>query len=106
LNAVIRIELTAEHTPENQMRWRFSNFAEDVQRVMWGICTVDLAELGGPDDHFVVRDIRRRDIGMVTTLIKRAIRHNRMLDDVQLVRVDLQKAADDPATAPVIQDER
>jgi hypothetical protein len=72
---------------------------EDVYRQLRDLCVVDLAEIDAAVDHFVVREIRRKDIGTVTTLLKRILRHSRMLDDVRLVRVDLQKAADDRPTA-------
>lgn len=96
----IKIELLRghdQHGPDYdfwEVRHRFLNMLEDVYRKLHGICLVDLAELDRAVDHFVVREIRRKDIGTVTTLLKRVLRHNRMLDDVRLVRVDRDEPAD------------
>jgi hypothetical protein len=75
-------------------RNRFRNMGEDVYRQLRDLCAVDLGEIDAAVDHFLVREIRRKDIGTVTALLKRILRHSRMLDDVRLVRVDLQKAPD------------
>jgi hypothetical protein len=77
-------------------RNRFRNMGENVYRQLRDLCAVDLAEIDAAVDHFIVRDIRRKDIGTVTTQLERILRHSRMLDDVRLVRVDLQKPADGP----------
>lgn len=73
-------------------RNRFRNMGEDVYRQLREVCAVDLGEIDAAVDHFVVREVRRKDIGTVTTLLNRILRHSRMLDEVRLVRVDLQKA--------------
>jgi hypothetical protein len=69
-------------------RFRFMSMGEDVYRALRDTCAVDLGEIDAAVDHFVVRGIRRKDVGTVTTRLTRILRHNRMLDDVRLVRVD------------------
>jgi hypothetical protein len=97
--AAIRVQVisNAIDDPEAQLHHRFLNFGEDVYRALRDICTVNLAEVDRAYDHFVVRDIRRRDIGTVNTLLKRVIRHHRLLDDVILVRVDRSDSGRDSA---------
>ncbi len=77
-----------------EARFRFMNMGEDVYGKLHDICLVDLAEIDRADDHFLVRDIRRKDVGTVTALLKRVLRHNRMQDEVRLVRVDQLNAGD------------
>lgn len=96
----IRLELLRGpelHGPDYdfyEARHRFLNMGEDVYRKLHDVCLVDLAEIDRAVDHFVVREIRRKDIGTVTTQLMRILRHNRMLDEVRLVRVD--RMGDDP----------
>lgn len=73
---------------ETQLHHRFLNFGEAVYLALRDTCDVSLAEIDTAYDHFVVRKIRRRDIGTVTTAIKRILRHHKLMDDVALVRVD------------------
>jgi hypothetical protein len=75
-------------------RNRFRNMGEDVYRQLRDFCSVDLGEIDAAIDHFIVREIRRKDIGRVTTLLKRILRQSQMLDDVHLVRVDRDTSAD------------
>ena len=77
----------------------FQNMLEDVYRKLHGICLVDLEEMDRASHQFVVREIRRKDIGTVTTLIKRVLRHNRMLDSVRIVRVDRSESPEHPDAA-------
>ncbi|HEX6367574.1 MAG TPA: hypothetical protein VF006_01500 [Longimicrobium sp.] len=80
-------------------RNRFRNMGEEVYRQLRDLCAVDLAEIDAAVDHFFVREIRRKDIGTVATLLERILRHSRMLDEVRLVRVDFQQAMDGPPAA-------
>lgn len=88
MSAAIKVELTSVQTAENQLHSRFLNFGEEVYLKLRETCAVDLREIDTAFDHFVVRGIRRRDIGTVTQALKRIIRHNKLMDDVRLVRVD------------------
>jgi hypothetical protein len=88
MSAAIKIQLTGVQTVENQLHSRFLNFGEDVYRELRDTCAVNLGEIDSAFDHFVVRGIRRRDIGTVTQALNRIIRHHRLMDDVRLVRVD------------------
>jgi hypothetical protein len=100
LNAVIRIELTAEATVENQLRSVFMvNFGDELYGKLHRICTVTEGEPGAAPDYLLVHDIRRRDLGTVITLIGRAMRRHKMMDKVRLIRLDLQPPAEDPAAA-------
>ena len=96
----IKLELLRgydQHGPDYDFwaaRNRFRDMGEDVYRALRDICLVDLAEVDAANEQFVVREIRRKDIGTVTTLLKRVLRHNRMLDEVRLVRVDRDEPAE------------
>lgn len=98
MHPVIRIELTGDATVENQLRSVFTiNFADELYGKLHRICTVADGEPGAARDYILVRDISRRDLGTVMTLIRRAMRRHKLLDKVTLVRLDLAPPAEDPA---------
>ena len=99
MHAVIRVELTGEATVENQLRSIFMNFGDEVYGKLYGICTVTEGEPGAAQDYLLVHDIRRRDLGTVMTLIRRAMRRHKLMDQIRLIRLDLDPPAEDPAVA-------
>jgi hypothetical protein len=67
----------------------FRNFGEDVYRRLREICSISLLkEVDRATYSFVIRDIRRQDIGTVTAGIKEVIRRYRWEDTVRYRRVD------------------
>jgi len=100
MHAVIRIELIGEATVENQLRSVFTiNLADELYGKLHRICTVSDGAPGAAQDYILVHDIRRRDLGTVMTLIRRAMRRHKLMDKVRLVRLDLEPPAEDPAAA-------
>ena len=99
MHPVIRVELTAEATVENQMRSIFMNFEDEVYGKLHRICTVTEGEPGAAQDYLLVHDISRRDLGTVVTLIRRAMRRHKLMDKVRLIRLDRQPRTEDPAAA-------
>jgi hypothetical protein len=88
MRAAIKIEL-AKPDPQFEMLHQFRNFGEDVYRALKEFCPISLLqEVDRATSSFVVRGIRRQDIGTVTDAIKRVIRHYRWEDMIRLVRVD------------------
>ena len=100
MHAVIRIELIGEATVENQLRSVFTiNFADELYGKLHRICTVSDGEPGAAQDYILVHDIRRRDLGTVMTLIRRAMRRHKLMDKVRLIHLDLEPPSHDPAAA-------
>ena len=98
MHPVIRIELTGEATVENQLRSCFMNFGDELYGKLQGICTLSEGEPGASHDYYIVHDIRRRDLGTVMTLIRRALRRHKMMDKVRLIRLDLEPSAEPSAS--------
>ena len=93
MRAAIKIELS-KPDPQFEMVHQFRNFGEDVYRALKEFCPISLLrEVDHATSSFVVRDIRRQDIGTVTDAIKRVIRHYRWEDMIRLVRVDREAHA-------------
>ena len=98
MHPVIRIELTPEPTLENQLRACFMNFGDELYGKLHRICTVTEGEAGAAQDYLIVHDIRRRDLGTVVTLIRRAMRRHKMMDKVRVIRLDLEPPAEPPSS--------
>ena len=86
MSTTIRIEISDAPTPD--VVHRFRNFGEDVYRTLWNTCSLDLKEIDAATTSFVVRDVRKRDIGTVTRLIKEALRYHNFESSASLVRRD------------------
>jgi hypothetical protein len=71
----IKIEIPGPAT--DQIVHRFRNLGEDVYRDLKAVCSLDIEEIDRATTSFVVRQVRPRDIGHVTQVIKRQLRaHN------------------------------
>ena len=100
MRAAIKIELSRPD-PQFEMLHEFRNFGEDVYRALKEFCPISLLqEVDRATSSFVVRDIRRRDIGTVTDAIERVIRHYRWEEVVRLERVDREAHAPPPSQHP------
>lgn len=81
----IRIEISDQ--PTLDVLHRFRNFGEDVYRALEEVCSVSLEEIDIATNRFVVRDIRKRDLGLVTKTIERELRRHRFDGSAKLVRL-------------------
>ena len=63
MSEAIRIEISDE--PTSDIVHRFRNFGEDVYRSLRDTCSVCIEEIDASTTSFIVRDIRRRDLGDV-----------------------------------------
>ena len=85
MSAAIRIEIA--ETPSPETIHRFRNFGEDIYRQLRDKCTVDLAEIDAATTNFTVRDIRIQDLGTVTQLIKKQLRHHHFENSAKMMRL-------------------
>lgn len=85
MRAAIRIEL---NDPDPDLVHWFRNFGEDVYRAQWDRCSISIAEIDHATHTFDVRDIARRDIGLVVDTIQREIRRHGFEGSVTMVRLD------------------
>jgi len=75
MTAAVLVQISDDPTPD--IVHRFRNFGEDVYRALADKCSVDIDEIDAATTSFVIRNIRRQDIGVVTELIKKQLRqHN------------------------------
>jgi hypothetical protein len=84
MGATIRVHLRGGEGID--LRPGFRNLGEDVFREVSGRATVGLDEVDSCVDVFHVRDVRTRNLGKVTQLLKRLIRRHNFVDDIELVR--------------------
>jgi len=84
--STIRVQLLEEVSDDSVSRFR--NFGEDVYRGLRGLATVSLEEIDSSTDQFHVRNVRTRDLGKVTLLLRRIIRRNKFEGTIDLVRED------------------
>lgn len=85
MRAAIRIQL---NQPGVELAHRFQNFGEDVYRALRDRCSIDIDEIDRATHMFEVRDIPRRDIGLVLDTIRREIRRHHFEGSTTLVRLD------------------
>jgi hypothetical protein len=85
MTAAIRIQISDDPTPD--IVHRFRNFGEDVYRALAERCSVSIEEIDAATTSFVVRDIRRQDLGVVTQLIKKQLRQHNFEASGQVVRL-------------------
>lgn len=85
MRAAIRIEL---NDPGPDLVHRFQNFGEDVYRALRDRCSVSIDEIDNATHAFHVRDIPRRDIGVVMDTIGREIRRHHFEGSMTMVRID------------------
>ena len=85
MSLAIKIEISDSPTPE--VIHRFRNFGEDILRLLRDTCSVRIEEIDSATDSLVVRDIHRRDLGLVTQTITRALKKHHFDGSAKLVRV-------------------
>ena len=85
MSAAIKIEIS--DPPTSEVVHRFRNFGEDIYRLLRDTCSVDIDEIDAATSSFVVRDIRRRDLGVVTQTIKRELKRHHFEGSGTLVRL-------------------
>jgi hypothetical protein len=82
MTASIRIHTSDDPTPA--VVHRFRNFGEDVYRELADRCSVNMDEIDAATTSFVVR---RKDLGVVTQLIKKALRQHNFDVSGEMVRI-------------------
>jgi hypothetical protein len=85
MSAGIKIEISDE--PTGDVVHRFRNFGEDIYRELRATCSVSIDEIDHSTTSFVVRDIHKRDLGVVTQAIKRELRRHHFEQTATLTRV-------------------
>ena len=85
MSAAIKIEISDE--PTGDIVHRFRNFGEDIYRELRNTCSVSIDEIDRSTTTFVVRDIHKRDLGVVTQTIKRELRRHHFEQTATLTRV-------------------
>jgi hypothetical protein len=64
------------------------NCGEEIYGALRDVCSVDLHEIDSATSSFVIRDIRKRDLGLAMEVVKRAIRRYRLEGSAKLIRLD------------------
>jgi hypothetical protein len=85
VSAAIKIEISDE--PTGDVVHRFRNFGEDIYRELRDTCSVSIDEIDRSTTSFVVRDIHKRHLGVVTQTIKRELRRHHFEQTATLTRV-------------------
>jgi hypothetical protein len=83
----ITIKIEISDLPTSEVIHRFRNFGEDIFRLLSDTCAVSIEEIDRATDSFVVRDIHRRDLGLVTQTIKRELKKHHFECSASLVRL-------------------
>jgi hypothetical protein len=85
MSAAIRLEIS--ELPSAETVHRFRNLGEEIYRQLWDKCRVDLTAIDEATTSFTVRDIRTRDLGAVTQLIKKQLKHHHFEKSAKMVRL-------------------
>jgi hypothetical protein len=85
MTAAVRIQISDDPTPD--VLQRFRNFGEDVYRALAEKCSVSIEEIDAATTSFVIRNIRRQDLGVVTQLIKNQLRQHNFDASGEVVRL-------------------
>ena len=83
----VAIKIMISDLPTSDVIHRFHNFGEDIFRLLRDTCSVSISEIDTATNSFVVRDIRRRDLGQVTQTIKRELNKHHFDGSATLVRL-------------------
>lgn len=82
---IIRIEVSDEPAPDAVHRFR--NFGEDVYRALKDICLVSIKEIDAATKSFTVQGVQKRDLGIVTQVIKNELKRHNLASAVRLHRL-------------------
>lgn len=85
MTAALRVQISDDPTPD--VVHRFRNFGEDVYRALTEKCSVSIDEIDAATTSFVVRSIRRQDLGVVTQLIKKQLQQHNFDASGEIVRL-------------------
>ena len=83
----LAIKIVIAELPTFEAIHRFRNFGEDIFRLLRDVCSVNIEEIDRATDSLVVRDIHRRDLGLVTLTIKRELRRYHFDGSASLARM-------------------
>lgn len=83
----VAIKIMISDRPTSEVIHRFRNFGEDIFRLLGDTCSVSIQEIDRATDSFVVRDVHRRDLGLVTQTIKRELKKHHFDGSASLVRL-------------------
>jgi hypothetical protein len=83
----VAIKIMIADLPTSGVIHRFRNCGEDIFRLLRDVCSVNIEEIDRATDSFVVRDIHRRDLGLVTLTIKRELKRHHFDGSASLVRM-------------------
>ena len=72
MSATIEIRISDEPTSETVHR--FQNFGEDVYRALCATCPMSIDPIDCATTSFMIRGIRRRDLGTMTQTLKRLLK--------------------------------
>ena len=85
MSTAIKIEISDELSSD--VVHRFRNFGEDIYRSLRDRCSVSIDEIDAARTSITIRDIQRRDTGVVTRSIKRELKRHHFADTSTLVRL-------------------
>ena len=83
----VTIKIVISDLPTSEVIHRFRNFGEDIFRLLRDTCSVSIEEIDRASNSSVVRDIHRRDLGLVTQTIKRELKKHHFDGSASLVRL-------------------
>jgi hypothetical protein len=81
------LKITISDAPTSEVIHRFHNFGEDVYRALHETCSVSIEEIDASINSFIIRDIRRNDLGTITQVIKRELKRHHFDQTATLTRL-------------------
>lgn len=85
MSAAIKIEISEE--PTGDIVHCVRNVGEDIYGELRDICSVSIEEIDRSTTSFVIRDIHRRDLGLVTQTIKQKLRKHHLEQTATLTKL-------------------
>ena len=85
--AVIRVHLRGNE--DGALTHQFQNLGEACWHKLGAFAQLDIDEIDSSKDTFVIRGIRKRDLGRVTRILEQLIRRHMFTGQVTLERLDL-----------------
>ncbi len=82
----IAIKIEIDESPTPTIIHRFRNSGEDVYRALMETCLVSIEEIDNAKTDFTVRNIRKRDLGTVTQIIKDELKKHNFTKSARLIR--------------------
>jgi hypothetical protein len=85
MSMAIKIMIT--DLPTSEVIHRLRNLGEDIFHLLRDVCSVNIEAIDSATDDFVVRDIHRCDLGLVTLMIIRELKSYHFDGSASLVRM-------------------